>query len=73
MVVGDIIPLPGNNIYRGIAVDVDGFIWAIQLGGNAAYRIDPDTYETAFYDGLNAPYTYSDMSGGQISQVICPQ
>ncbi len=23
------------------------------------------------YDELNSPYTYSDMSGGQISNVTC--
>ncbi len=73
MIVGDIVPLPGNNLYRGISVDIDGYIWAIQLGGTTAYKIDPDTYETDFYDGLNAPYTYSDMTGGQIAKVLCPQ
>ncbi|MCA9634550.1 MAG: hypothetical protein KC420_00760 [Myxococcales bacterium] len=73
MVVGDIVPLPGNYLYRGIGVDVDGYIWAVQLGGTAAYKIDPDTYETWFVDGLNGPYTYSDMTGGQIAKVLCPQ
>ncbi|MCA9657060.1 MAG: hypothetical protein KC486_01835, partial [Myxococcales bacterium] len=67
MVVGDIVPLPGNYLYRGIGVDVDGYIWAVQLGGTQAYKIDPDTYETWFVDGLNGPYTYSDMTGGQIA------
>ncbi len=71
MVVGDIIPLPGNNLYRGISVDIDGFIWAIQLGGTSAYKIDPETYEYEFYDGLNSPYTYSDMTGGQLNKVTC--
>ena len=73
MVVGDIVPLPGNYLYRGIGVDVDGYIWAVQLGGTQAYKIDPDTYETWFVDGLNGPYTYSDMTGGQIAKVLCPQ
>ncbi len=73
MQVGDIVALPGNYLYRGIAVDIDGYIWAIQLGGNSAYKIHPDTYATEHYDLLNAPYTYSDMAGGQINKVICPQ
>ncbi len=71
MVVGDTITLPVAGLARGIGVDIDGYIWAVMLGGNTAYRIDPDTYELASYDGLNAPYTYSDMGGGQISNVTC--
>ena len=71
MMVGDKVPLPIDGLARGIGVDVDGYIWAVMLGGNTAYRINPDTYEIASYDGLNAPYTYSDMGGGQINNVIC--
>jgi hypothetical protein len=71
MVVGDTVLLPAPGNYRGVSVDVDGFIWAIPLGGTEAFRIDPDTYEIASYAGLNAPYTYSDMSGGQLSNVTC--
>ena len=72
LTVGDTIPLPeGNGIYRGIGVDVDGYIWAVYLGGTTAHRIDPDTYEVSTYTGLNSPYTYSDMAGGQINNVTC--
>jgi hypothetical protein len=72
MAVGDTVPLPdGNVIYRGIAVDYDGFIWAIMVGGNSAHRIDPDTYEVETVTGLNSPYTYSDMAGGQLNSVTC--
>ncbi|MCA9716944.1 MAG: hypothetical protein KC468_19885, partial [Myxococcales bacterium] len=72
LVVGDTVPLPeGNGIYRGIGVDVDGYIWAVYLGGTTAHRIDPDTYEISTYTGLNSPYTYSDMAGGQINNVVC--
>jgi len=73
MIVGDKVTLPINGLARGIGVDVDGYIWAVMLGGTTAYRINPDTYELATYDGLNAPYTYSDMGGGQINNVVCPQ
>jgi hypothetical protein len=68
---GDIVALPGAGNYRGIGVDVDGFIWAVLLGGTTAYKIDPDTYELDFIDGLVSPYTYSDMAGGQLSNVTC--
>ncbi len=73
MVVGDKVVLPVNGLARGIGVDVDGYIWAVILGGTSAYRIHPETYEIATYQGLNQPYTYSDMAGGQINQVVCPQ
>ena len=72
LTVGDTVPLPeGNGIYRGVGVDVDGYIWAVRLGGTTAHRIDPETYEIATYDGLNSPYTYSDMAGGQLNTVTC--
>jgi hypothetical protein len=72
MQVGDTVTLPeGSGIYRGIAVDVDGYIWSILLGGTTAHRIHPVTYEVETFTGLNGPYTYSDMSGGQLSNVTC--
>ena len=72
MEVGDTVPLPaGNLIYRGIGVDVDGFIWAIPLGNTQAFRIDPDTYQVESIGGLISPYTYSDMAGGQLNAVAC--
>ena len=72
MQVGDTVPLPaGNLIYRGIAVDVDGFIWAIPLSNTQAFKIDPDTYEVESIGGLISPYTYSDMAGGQLNAVAC--
>ena len=71
MMVGGKVTLPQPGLYRGIGVDVDGYIWAVLLGGTVAYRIHPDTFEIASYDGLNQPYTYSDMAGGQINNVTC--
>lgn len=71
MLVGDTVILPNNGLARGVGVDVDGYIWAVILGGTQAFRIDPETYEIATYDGLNSPYTYSDMAGGQINNVTC--
>jgi hypothetical protein len=71
MMVGDKVTLPNQGLARGIGVDVDGYIWAVILGGTVAYRIHPETYELAEYNGLNSPYTYSDMAGGQINNVTC--
>lgn len=73
MVVGGKVNLPNQNLARGIGVDVDGYIWAVPLSSTVAYRIHPDNFEIATYDGLNSPYTYSDMAGGQINNVVCPQ
>ena len=71
MVVGDTVMLPEGGLYRGIAVDYDGYIWAVLLGGTTAHRIDPVTYAVDTFTGLNNPYTYSDMAGGQLSNVVC--
>ncbi len=73
MIVGGKVNIPNNGFSRGIGVDVDGYIWSVPLGGTVAHRIDPDTFEIATYTGLNQPYTYSDMAGGQINNVVCPQ
>ena len=69
---GDLIPLPGSNTVKGVSVDIDGYVWAIRQGDTKAYKIDPNTYELEWYDGLNNPYTYSDMTGGALQNVICP-
>ena len=71
LTLGDTVPLPINGLYRGISVDIDGYIWAVRLGGQEAFRIDPDDYSIEMVGGLNAPYTYSDMSGGQLANVTC--
>lgn len=68
---GDTVVTGIEGIHRGITVDVDGFIWAVPLGGSVAIKIDPDTYAIDMVGGLNEPYTYSDMSGGQLTNVNC--
>jgi hypothetical protein len=69
--LGDTVTLPIMGLYRGISVDIDGYIWAVRLGGSEAFKIDPDDYTYEMVDGLNGPYTYSDMTGGQINNVTC--
>jgi hypothetical protein len=71
LTLGDTVVLPISGLYRGISVDVDGYIWAVRLGGQEAFKIDPDTYTFEMVGGLNSPYTYSDMSGGQLANVTC--
>lgn len=71
MVVGDTVVLPEGGLYRGVGVDFDGYIWAVLIGGTTAHKIDPNTYAIETFTGLNSPYTYSDMAGGQLTNVNC--
>ena len=71
LAVGDEVALPGAGQVKGVSVDVDGCIWAIRQGDPNAYRIHPTTYAIHSYTGLDGPYTYSDMTGGQITNVNC--
>lgn len=75
MTITDTIPIDGASI-KGVSVDLDGFVWAVPLGtpGAAAqaHKFDADTLENVeTYAGLTTPYTYSDMAGGQITNVAC--
>jgi hypothetical protein len=73
MALGDIITLPDGPgwVVKGVSADIDGSIWAVRQGESVAYKIDPDSYAVEIYDGLNGPYTYSDMTGGQLTNVTC--
>ncbi|WP_240480215.1 hypothetical protein [Enhygromyxa salina] len=54
----------------GVAVDFDGFVWAIPRNGSRAYKVSPETDSvTLTVDGLVAAYTYSDMTGFALSGV----
>jgi hypothetical protein len=56
----------------GAAIDVDGYVWTVNQAGYA-YKFDPsaETYETV--SDLVGPYTYSDMTGTQLSNAVGPQ
>ncbi len=56
---------------KGISVDMDGFIWGVDMGSERAYRVDPVTLEYESVGGLDRPYTYSDMTGGALRSVTC--
>lgn len=55
----------------GVAVDFDGFVWGVSQGGNEIYKVDPVTRATVYTVPIGqGPYTYSDMTGMQLRQVI---
>ncbi len=57
----------------GVAIDFEGYVWAVSQGANAAYKIDPQT-ETFVTVPIGAgPYTYSDMTGIQLQNVMVPE
>jgi hypothetical protein len=60
----------GPSAVVGVAVDFQGFIWAVSQGGNAALRMDPTTYAVESFPVGLGPYTYSDMTGYQLRTVI---
>jgi streptogramin lyase len=71
LAVGQNIDLPVVGQVKGVSVDIDGYIWAVAQDDTRAYKIDPDTFTYEYYDGLNGPYTYSDMTGGAVYNVAC--
>jgi hypothetical protein len=71
LALGPEVIIPGNNPVKGVSVDIDGYIWGIKKNQDVAYRVDPDSYELEGYQGLNKPYTYSDMTGGALANNTC--
>ncbi len=59
-----------DNGLVGVAVDWDGYVWVVSTTQNSAYRFDPEgeTFDTVVIG--NKPYTYSDMTGMQLRNVI---
>lgn len=53
--------LGGTSSGKGVSGDGDGYIW--RAGGSMATRFNPDDGTFTTYQGLNAAYTYSDMTG----------
>jgi hypothetical protein len=65
-------PLPGMGGH-GWAVDFDGFIWSVELGGTTAKVMDPETFEVeSVRPPFINPYTYSDMTGFQLQNTVTP-
>jgi hypothetical protein len=54
----------------GVAIDFEGFVWTVSQTGNAAYKFNPETTEQETVNIGLSPYTYSDMTGAQLANVI---
>jgi streptogramin lyase len=57
----------------GVSIDVEGYVWLVDTFSNGAYKINaqnPSNYTRV--NGLNQPYTYSDMTGFALNQVGFP-
>jgi streptogramin lyase len=57
----------------GVAIDFEGYVWAVSQGANAAYKIDPETETFVTVPIGTGPYTYSDMTGIQLENVMAPE
>ncbi|HWB81527.1 MAG TPA: hypothetical protein VG755_41480 [Nannocystaceae bacterium] len=64
------IPIPAY--VHGVSIDFDGNVWGVEFSGTRAFRVDPNTMTVDTYDGLVGAYTYSDMTGFQLSSVGPP-
>ncbi len=57
----------------GVSIDHEGFVWVVDQDGDRAYKVDPVSHEVALTaEGLNGPYTYSDMTGAMLGLVTLP-
>ncbi len=72
------VTLPECNIPVGVSIDIDGFVWVVDQWAGAApfgraHKIDPDGYAIELtVEGLDTPYTYSDMTGAGLNLVSFP-
>jgi len=71
--INDSITLPGCSNPVGVSIDIDDYVWIVDQGASIAYKIDPTTFEVLLtVQGLNKPYTYSDMTGSLLRLVSGP-
>lgn len=70
-----------DETVKGVGFDSLDNLWAVTYlddempspAGGVAFKIDPDTGVVIdFYNGLDHPYTYSDMTGKALGTVTCP-
>jgi hypothetical protein len=66
------IPLGGGLNVVGMAIDFDTMVWAIDMNGSKANKIDPKTYAVNSVNVDKGPYTYSDMTGYQLRNAAAP-
>ena len=60
--------LHGQSQGKGVSVDAAGYVW--RAGGSMATRFDADDGTSTNYMGLNAAYTYSDMTGLGVANAV---
>lgn len=54
--------IPEIGLSWGLAIDVEGFLWAVE-NGDQAFKIDRTDYTYKIFQNTTAMYTYSDMTG----------
>jgi streptogramin lyase len=71
--VNNNIPLPGCSSPWGVSIDVDGYVWVVDMSASVAFKVHPETYAIELtVAGLIGPYTYSDMTGSGLNLVVNP-
>jgi hypothetical protein len=61
----------GDDFIWGVAVDFDGYVWGVPRNGTRAYKVDPATNQIVdTFEGLVSAYTYSDMTGFALLNVV---
>lgn len=69
LALGNVFVPEGGGDVKGISVDSDGFVWAVN---NIAHKFDPASGAVmGTYNGLTSPYTYSDMTGWALQNAAC--
>jgi streptogramin lyase len=74
---------PTNELVKGVGFDSDGFLIGATYatddgmgnleGNDLLWKIDTDALMVVeAYNGLDRPYTYSDMTGYALGNVTCP-
>jgi hypothetical protein len=67
MITDTDIPEIGNS--WGLATDVEGYLWAVEMG-TRAFKIDRADYSYQFFQNTTSMYTYSDMTGFGLKNVL---
>ncbi len=74
-----VVPGTGGRGSKGMAVDIDGFVWSINQGTSDATVIEPGptlsdvTVSTGVVPDGTLRYTYSDMTGTQLRLATNPR
>jgi hypothetical protein len=69
LMLGNVFVPDGGGDVKGISVDSDGYVWAVN---QFAHKFDPASGAVVgTYTGLSSPYTYSDMTGWALQNAAC--